>query len=72
MRFTRSGTPALAVPDGLLSPNYGDGAATTEHRTYQTLLGLSDRTTRPIISDHPLGEEPQPAKRCWPTPPRRY
>jgi hypothetical protein len=54
--------PTLAVPDRLLAPDYGGGAATTEHRTYQTLLGLSDPATRPIISDFPLGGEAQLAK----------
>src|SRR6478672_13523998 len=39
-RPPRAGLPELLAPGRLLSPNYGSGAATTEHRTYQTLLGL--------------------------------
>ena len=62
-RPPRAGLPELLVPDRLLSPNYGSGAATIEHRTYQTLLGLSDPATRPIISEFPLGEEAQLAEK---------
>ena len=58
-RLLQEGIPGLTVPDRLLWPNYGNGPATTEHRTYQTLLGLPDRTKRPITSDYPVGEEAQ-------------
>lgn len=60
--FTRPaqpGMPALFVPDRLLCPDYGDTAKATEHRAYQTLLGLSDAIEQPIESRYPLGDEPR-------------
>jgi hypothetical protein len=49
----------LLVPATLLSPSYGSQAKTTEHRTYQTIEGLSDRLGIPIASAYAEGQEPQ-------------
>jgi hypothetical protein len=51
--------PGLQVPATLLSPSYGDPDKTTEHRTYQTIQGLSGRLGVPIVSDFAEGQEPQ-------------
>lgn len=48
----------LQVPTALLSPSYGDPDKTTAHRTYQTILGLSDRLGLQIASDFAEGQEP--------------
>lgn len=47
-----TGTPraALETPATLLSPSYGDPGKTAEHRTYQTIQGLSDRLGLQIVS----------------------
>ncbi len=47
----------LLAPATLLSPSYG--SQTTEHRTYQTIEGLSDRLGIPIASAYAEGQEPQ-------------
>jgi hypothetical protein len=49
----------LRSPATLLSPCYGDLDQTMEHRTYQTIQGLSDRLGIPIVSDFAEGQEPQ-------------
>ncbi|HXL92870.1 MAG TPA: hypothetical protein VN969_28405 [Streptosporangiaceae bacterium] len=49
----------LQTPATLLSPSYGDPAKTVEHRTYQTIQGLSDRLGIAIASDFAEGQEPQ-------------
>jgi hypothetical protein len=49
----------LQAPATLLSPSYGSQAKTTEHRTYQTIEGLSDRLGIPIVSAYAEGQEPQ-------------
>ncbi len=56
-----SGTPpyGLQVPATLLSPSYGTPDKTAEHRTYQTIEGLSDRLGVAIASDFAEGQEPQ-------------
>jgi hypothetical protein len=56
-----SGTPAygLQVPATLLSPTYGGPNKTAEHRTYQTIEGLSDRLGVAIVSDFAEGQEPE-------------
>ena len=48
----------LQVPGTLLSPSYGSTAKTQEHRTYQTIQGLSERLGVPIVSDYAEGDEP--------------
>jgi len=50
---------ALLTPAALLSPSYGSQDKTAEHRTYQTIQGLSDRLGLPIVSDFAEGQEPQ-------------
>jgi hypothetical protein len=47
-RPPRPGEIALAVPDRLICPDYGDRAGAAIHRPYQTLLGLSGATGRRI------------------------
>ena len=56
-----SSTPpyGLQVPATLLSPTYGGPNKTAEHRTYQTIEGLSDRLGVAIGSDFAEGQEPQ-------------
>jgi hypothetical protein len=56
-----SGPPpyGLQVPATLLSPTYGGPSKTAEHRTYQTIEGLSDRLGVAIVSDFAEGQEPQ-------------
>jgi hypothetical protein len=46
----------LQAPATLLSPSYGDPA---EHRTYQTIQGLSSRLGIPIVSSFEVGQEPE-------------
>ena len=48
----------LRAPAALLSPSYGSPDKTTGHRTYQTILGLSDRLGVPIVSSFAEGDEP--------------
>ncbi len=43
-RPPRPGETALAVPDRLISPDYGNRADAAIHRPYQTLLGLAGVT----------------------------
>jgi len=40
----------LQTPAALLSPSYGSADKTAEHRTYQTIEGLSDRLGLAIVS----------------------
>jgi len=49
----------LTTPAVLLSPSYGSAAKTAEHRTYQTIQGLSDRLGLAIVSDFAEGSEAQ-------------
>jgi hypothetical protein len=49
----------LQTPATLLSPSYGDASKTAEHRTYQTIEGLSDRLGLAIVSAYAEGDEPQ-------------
>jgi hypothetical protein len=49
----------LRTPATLLSPSYGSPAKTAEHRTYQTIQGLSGRLGVAIVSDFAEGSEPQ-------------
>ena len=48
----------LQTPATLLSPDYGDPAKTAEHRTYQTIQGLSDRLGSGIASPFAENNEP--------------
>jgi hypothetical protein len=47
----------LRVPRRLVSPSYGHPDKTADHRTYQTIRGLSDRLGVPITADFAKGQE---------------
>ena len=49
----------LRVPRMLISPWYGDSAKTAEHRTHQTISGISDRLGIAIAADFAKGHEEQ-------------
>ncbi len=49
----------LRTPAALLSPSYGSPDKTAEHRTHETIQGLSDRLGLAIVSDFAEGSEPQ-------------
>jgi hypothetical protein len=49
----------LRVPRTLISPWYGHPGKTAEHRTHQTIRGLSDRLGIEITAGFAKGEEPQ-------------
>jgi hypothetical protein len=49
----------LRVPRTLISPSYGHGARTADHRTFQTIRGLSDRIGVEITADFAKGQEPE-------------
>ena len=49
----------LTTPAALLSPSYGSPDETAEHRTHQTIQGLSDRLGLAIASDFAEGSEAQ-------------
>jgi hypothetical protein len=49
----------LRVPRMLISPSYGHPGKTADHRTYQTIRGLSDRLGVEITADFAKGQEPQ-------------
>ena len=49
----------LQTPATLLSPSYGSQKKTAEHRTYQTIQGLSERLGIAIVSSYAEGEEAQ-------------
>lgn len=49
----------LKTPAALLSPSYGSADKTAEHRTHETIQGLSDRLGLAIVSDFAEGSEPQ-------------
>ena len=48
----------LRAPTALYSPSYADPDKTQNHRTYQTIQGLSERLGVPIQSPLPEGQEP--------------
>lgn len=52
----------LAVPGHLFCPSYGSEAKTIAHRTYQTILQLSDQSGILISSPYPEGAERDLAK----------
>jgi hypothetical protein len=49
----------LRLPGTLISPSYGHGSKTADHRTHQTIRGLSDRIGVEITSDFAKGQEQQ-------------
>jgi hypothetical protein len=49
----------LRVPRRLFSPSYGDKSKTAQHRTHQTISGISDRLGIAIAADFTKGQEPQ-------------
>jgi hypothetical protein len=49
----------LRVPRMLISPSYGHGSKTAEHRTYQTIREMSDRLGVKITADFAKGQEPE-------------
>ena len=49
----------LRVPRMLISPSYGHGSKTADHRTYQTIRELSDRLGVPITAAVAKGREPE-------------
>jgi hypothetical protein len=49
----------LQVPRMLISPSYGDNSKTAQHRTHQTIRGISDRLGIAIAADFGKGHEPQ-------------
>jgi hypothetical protein len=49
----------LQVPRTLISPSYGDDGKTVQHRTHQTIRGMSDRLGIAIATDFAKGHEPQ-------------
>ena len=49
----------LRVPRMLISPSYGHGSKTADHRTYQTIRELSDRLGVKITAEFAKGQEPQ-------------
>jgi hypothetical protein len=51
--------PGLATPTQLYAPDYGSPTATAEHRTYETILPLSQLTTLSIDTPYPEGQEAQ-------------
>ena len=48
----------LRVPGMLISPTYGDSSKTAQHRTHQTISGISDRLGIEISTDFAKGHEP--------------
>jgi hypothetical protein len=49
----------LQVPRMLISPSYGDRTKTAQHRTHQTIGGISDLLGLAIATDFTKGQEPQ-------------
>jgi hypothetical protein len=49
----------LQTPATLLSPDYGSADKTADHRTHETIQGLSDRLGLAIVSAYAEGDEPQ-------------
>lgn len=49
----------LQVPRMLVSPSYGDSGKTAQHRTHQTIKGISERLGIAIATDFVKGHEPQ-------------
>jgi hypothetical protein len=51
--------PGLHVPRMLISPSYGHRSKTAQHRTHQTISGVSDRLGIAIATDFAKGQEPE-------------
>jgi hypothetical protein len=49
----------LRVPRMLIAPSYGDKSKADQHRTHQTIRGISDRLGIAIATDFAKGHEPQ-------------
>jgi hypothetical protein len=49
----------LQAPRMLISPSYGDRSKTAQHRTHQTISGISDRLGVAIATDFAKGQEQQ-------------
>jgi hypothetical protein len=49
--------PGLRVPGMLISPSYGHADKNADHRTHQTIHGVSDRLGVKITADFAKGEE---------------
>jgi hypothetical protein len=49
----------LQVPGRLISPSYGDNSKAAQHRTHQTISGISDRLGIAIATDFAKGDEPE-------------
>lgn len=49
----------LQVPAMLFSPSYGDSSKAAQHRTHQTISGISDRLGIAIATDYAKGNEQQ-------------
>jgi len=47
----------LRVPRMLVSPSYGDNGKTAQHRTHQTIRGISERLEVTIATDFAKGHE---------------
>jgi hypothetical protein len=56
---THSQRRGLQVPRILISPSYGHPSATADHRTHQTIRGLSDRIGVEITAEFSKGQEKQ-------------
>jgi hypothetical protein len=61
-RGTSAPDPQLLTPTALVSPSYGDPQKTQQHRTYQTIQGVSGRFGIPIDSPFAEGQEAELAK----------
>jgi hypothetical protein len=49
----------LRVPGMLIAPSYGHAIKTAEHRTHQTIRGVSDRLGVEIATEFAKGQEPE-------------
>jgi hypothetical protein len=49
----------LQIPRMLIAPSYGDSSKAAQHRTHQTIRGVSDRLGIAIATDFAKGHEPQ-------------
>ena len=56
---THSQRRGLHVPRMLISPSYGHPSSTADHRTHQTIRGLSDRIGVEITAEFAKGQEKQ-------------
>lgn len=54
--------PGLRAPERLVSPSYGGKNENAEHRTHQTISGVSERLGITIVADFAKGDEPKLAR----------